>query len=93
MARRPYSTARWQRLRKVQLSKEPLCRYCSEQGRVTMATDVDHIVPIAAGGEAYDEGNLQSLCRSCHSSAKQREDKTGERIGCDVHGIPLRGWD
>lgn len=30
------------------------------------AVDVDHIVPIARGGDHSDE-NLQPLCHSCHS--------------------------
>ena len=32
-----------------------------------MATMVDHIVPIADGGEKLDEDNLQSLCQDCHA--------------------------
>jgi 5-methylcytosine-specific restriction protein A len=36
------------------------------------AIDVDHITPIAHGGEDTD-GNLQPLCRPCHK-LKTRED-------------------
>lgn len=58
---------RWRRVREVHLHAEPLCRMCKADGLVTMATMVDHIVPIADGGEKLDEDNLQSLCRDCHA--------------------------
>jgi 5-methylcytosine-specific restriction protein A len=91
--KRVYKTARWLRLRLLQLSMHPLCKYCHEQGRATLAVDVDHIVPLAKGGEPYDLGNLQSLCKTCHSSVKQKEERLGERVGCDTQGIPLKGWE
>jgi 5-methylcytosine-specific restriction endonuclease McrA len=90
----PYNTQRWQRLRAAHLSGEPCCRYCTELGLTTPATVVDHVVPIRERKDlAFDAGNLQSLCESCHNRVKQREESTGERIGCDERGIPFRGWD
>lgn len=56
----------WQKLREMQLRREPLCRECVKQNILTVATDVDHIVPKKRGGK--DElSNLQSLCHSHHS--------------------------
>ncbi len=63
--------ARWRRIRKAQLGREPLCRTCQEQGRTTAATDVDHITPRRDGGPDTP-GNLQSLCRSHHSQKTGR---------------------
>lgn len=63
----------WQRLRKMVLAKEPLCRACKASGRLTVATVVDHIIPMSAGGE-NDDGNLQPLCKPCHDSKTYRED-------------------
>jgi 5-methylcytosine-specific restriction protein A len=40
--------------------------------RLASALDVDHIRPLALGGEDVDE-NIQALCRPCHK-AKTRED-------------------
>lgn len=95
MTKRPYSTARWQRLRKAKLARDPLCQYCPP-GRLTPATEVDHIVPIARGGDALDWDNLKSACRPCHSSKTALEDggfgrKPGRaRVkGCDAQGRPL----
>lgn len=85
-----YSTKRWHRLRWHQLQAEPLCRYCAAMGRTTAATVVDHITP-HKGDESlfHDPANLQSLCKPCHDSAKQAEEKSGRVIGGDANGVPL----
>jgi len=51
----------WRKLRLLVLREEPLCRHCG-----AAATDVDHVVPLAAGG-TNDRGNLCPLCHGCHS--------------------------
>ncbi|MBF0439373.1 MAG: HNH endonuclease [Magnetococcales bacterium] len=33
----------------------------------TIATVVDHIVPIKDGGQKFDPNNFRSLCVSCHN--------------------------
>ncbi|MCB1510058.1 MAG: HNH endonuclease [Hyphomicrobiaceae bacterium] len=90
----PYSTQRWQRVRRRQLAREPLCRACTLEGQETLASEVDHITPVSAGGAAFDPANLQSLCKPHHSIKTGSYDKQGkdwsdwERRGCDEHGIP-----
>ncbi|MCY1296492.1 HNH endonuclease [compost metagenome] len=66
---------KWQKARERFLAKRPLCRMCSEQGMVVVATDVDHIIP-HRGDQAlfWDEGNWQPLCHSCHSAKTQTEE-------------------
>lgn len=93
MAKWPYNTQRWQRLRKLHLAKSPLCVYCERMGKMELATTVDHVTPIRDGGAPFDGANLQSLCTTHHSATKQREDRGGEAVGCDTDGIPLRGWE
>lgn len=66
---------RWERLRRMHLAGEPLCRMCGRPADL-----VDHIVPIRDGGERLDERNLQSLCRSCHDT-KTAEDVRRRRGG------------
>lgn len=76
-----------QRIRKWFLQEHPLCVRCEAAGRVSAATQVDHIVPLFKGGEDSDQ-NRQGLCDDCHK-AKTREDLgQRERIGCDADGIP-----
>jgi 5-methylcytosine-specific restriction enzyme A len=54
--------------------REPLCRMCSLQGRLTLATVRDHIVNLADGG-TEDESNEQPLCQRCHDTKTQEESR------------------
>lgn len=56
------------------LAREPLCRACVEQCKVTAAVQVDHIVPLHLGG-SEDESNLQGLCLKCHDAKSAKEAK------------------
>lgn len=73
-AQRGSATARgydaaWQRLRIAHLTNSPLCVHClQEDETVTMADDVDHVVPIAVDPSLrLSPDNLQSLCRRHHN--------------------------
>lgn len=72
-SKRIYASARWQRMRRLHLAHEPLCRACLALGRTTPATDVDHITPIRDEGARFDAANLQSLCHACHASKTATE--------------------
>lgn len=96
MAKWPYSTAAWQRLRKRKLNEAPLCEDCLSRGRFVIAEQVDHIKAIRDGGEPFPSlTGLRALCPSCHSSKTNRLDNphsygygTGPK-GCDLNGMPL----
>jgi 5-methylcytosine-specific restriction protein A len=93
MSKWPYSTARWQRLRRYKLQQQPLCESCLQFGLIVVATVVDHRTPINAGGEPFPETDkLASLCDQCHN-VKSRAEQLGEtdwlHKGCDVFGYPL----
>lgn len=60
-------------LRKRRLANEPLCRMCKAEGIVRQATEVDHIIPLAFGGEDIDQ-NCQSLCSAHHLMKTSTED-------------------
>src|SRR5262245_19173387 len=62
-----YSSSTWRKLRQAYLREHPLCASCSENGRILVATIVDHRVPIRFGGGPLDWDNLQSQCWGCHS--------------------------
>jgi 5-methylcytosine-specific restriction protein A len=66
--KRVYNSNRWRYLRRKQLSLNPLCQVCGE-----LATEVHHVIPLAANGKAYDLDNLKSICTSCHSKATRQE--------------------
>lgn len=69
-----YKTKRWQDVRAKQLQKHPLCSECELHGKITEATQVDH-VRSHRGDEKlmWDETNLRSLCISCHSQKTWEE--------------------
>ena len=68
-----YRHSIWPKIRKIQLSKEPLCRICRDQGSLTVATVADHIDPTWETWNEFIRWPFQSLCRDCHD-AKTRDD-------------------
>ncbi|WP_425304587.1 HNH endonuclease [Sandarakinorhabdus limnophila] len=78
----------WQRIRRAILAAEPLCRLCLAKGRVAVAVEIDHEVPLAKGG-TDDPANLRPLCRDCHLDATCRQfgRRPKPRIGND--GWPI----
>lgn len=86
-----YKTANWRRLRLWQLRREPICKFCKRNGTLTEADTVDHVKPHKGNIDLFfSRDNLQSLCKSCHSSSKQRIEKRGE-FGCDENGF-VESW-
>ena len=84
------STARgygapWQRLRAWVLRRDSgLCQPCVQAGRITSATEVDHIISKAEGKrrswtrqqmDAHD--NLRAICSDCHKAKTARESGDG----------------
>ena len=57
----------WSKRRRDQLLAEPFCRECARSGFRIPATDVDHIEPHRGDVVKFTQGQLQSLCHSCHS--------------------------
>ena len=80
----PRNRARWRRVKRAAIERDGYrCRAC---GKASGRFEVDHIVPIAAGGAAFDLENLQTLCRSpCHF-AKTTIDRGG------VPHVQDAGW-
>jgi 5-methylcytosine-specific restriction protein A len=63
-----------QRIRAAHFSRDPLCVICMSKGRITLATDLDHIVALVNGGKDVED-NRQGLCADCH------KDKTAQDMG------------
>src|SRR5215468_420511 len=83
-----YKTARWKRLRKLQLTQHPLCKFCLERGIVTAANAVDHVEPHKGDWTKFLTGKLQSLCEPCHKSAKRQIELRGSRCDIGLDGFP-----
>lgn len=64
---------RWQKLRQRILERDKyLCQICLAAGRITVASEVDHIINKASGG-TDDPDNLQSACGPCHKAKTLQE--------------------
>lgn len=75
-ARALYRSQAWRSIRANQLRMEPLCRTCFDQGDYREATVCDHVTPHRGDVQKFWAGPFQSLCASCHSSAKQRAENS-----------------
>jgi len=102
MAKWPYCTTRWQKLRLAKLSESPVCVICDKRGVTEVANTVDHVTPISQGGDPFPSmDGLMSLCERCHNEKTAGFDRTqgnvtGRRFkGCDANGHPIDpsdGW-
>jgi hypothetical protein len=102
MADWPYCTAAWRKLRLAKLAREPLCQPCKARDHLTSANTVDHIKPIAEGGEAFPPlDQLMSMCARCHNEKTAANDRTNTKPfarkikGVDAAGNPVDpgdGW-
>lgn len=59
------STRRWRTVRARVLRRDPMC-LIALAGCTRVAVEVDHIVPVAAGGAMFDQANLQGACFHCN---------------------------
>jgi 5-methylcytosine-specific restriction endonuclease McrA len=78
-----YKTQKWRRLRWQVLARDlftcqmPMCGKLEAQTSQLVA---DHKVPHRGDeGLFWDAGNIWCLCKTCHDSAKQREERAGQR--------------
>lgn len=58
--------SRWTAIRRTVLRAQPFCqdgRVC--KGNAT-SVEVDHIIPLSAGGHPTSRINLQGICHECH---------------------------
>lgn len=66
---------RWRACRLQHLNQHPLCVACEQAGRMTPATEVDHIIAHKGNYDLFwDEANWRSMCKPCHSRKTVLED-------------------
>lgn len=59
-------------------ARYPLCPLCEAKGIIRESDEVDHRVPLIAGG-ADDETNLWALCHDCHAAKTAEENRRRTR--------------
>jgi len=75
----------WEKIRARILRRDKgLCQPCLRKGRVTQATEVNHITPKAQGGTDSDK-NLESICHPCHvdETLRQQGKRSKPTFGAD----------
>ena len=77
--RKWYDTARWKRLRwSVLLRDLFICQMCKRTEADTSKLVADHKVPHRGDPALFwDAEQVQCLCKSCHDSRKQAEERKG----------------
>jgi 5-methylcytosine-specific restriction protein A len=64
----------WEKLRRMKLAHDPLCQIQTHCSGATLATEVDHRVPIRQRPDLrLVMSNLQSACHRCHAAKTVRE--------------------
>jgi len=79
---------RWMAIRAGVLSESPLCVACQRAGRIRIADEVDHILPLHKGG-TDDTDNLQALCTECHADKTARDAGHARKPEIGLDGWPL----
>ena len=58
-----------------------LCQVCKSSGKLSTATEVDHVNPLSLGGTDADD-NLQAICQSCHKRKTASEAHRARKGRC-----------
>lgn len=66
-----YNSRQWRRFRQGILARDHyLCVNCAANGRLSVASDVHHIVRVKQDwNKRFDPSNCISLCKACHNKA------------------------
>lgn len=81
---------KWQKASKEYLKENPLCKMHLQLGQIEGAQVVDHKIPHKGNMHLFwDMDNWQGLCKECHDSHKQAQERSGNLRGVGADGIPL----
>lgn len=83
----PLNTQRWRRVRAYVLRRDGYRCQLRGPGCTELATTVDHVRPLCAGGAPYDPGNLRAACGPCNSASGAKLAHRSAQLG-----TPSRSW-
>ena len=75
-----YKSVEWRKIRKVVLNREPICRHCLKEGKITVANTVDHINHKWETWEDFLKGPFQPLCGKHHNLKTASETAEAQAI-------------
>jgi 5-methylcytosine-specific restriction enzyme A len=87
-----YASSAWAKVRDLILTRDPFCKKCLLKGIEKPSEEVHHKKPLELFPElALNEGNLEGLCKECHSAETQKESQNKKSGGILNHKweIPL----
>lgn len=64
------SDTRWRAFRAGILRRDKGLCTIRAAGCTTLAEHVDHVIPLAMGGEKYDPANCRAACEHCNTSRR-----------------------
>jgi 5-methylcytosine-specific restriction enzyme A len=79
--RKWYNLRLWRDIRAVQLVRQPLCERCKAEGLIVAATIVNHHPPHRGDWQRFVSGPFESLCKHCHDSVVQAEERGQRGMG------------
>jgi 5-methylcytosine-specific restriction protein A len=74
-----YSLRAWKDRRDHQLRVQPLCERHLARGETVQATVANHKAPHKGDWQLFIAGPLESVCKACHDSEVQREERAAAR--------------
>jgi 5-methylcytosine-specific restriction endonuclease McrA len=85
----------WRQVRLQVLERDDHRCMVGDPGCTSVATEVDHIIPLAEGGQRLDLDNLRGACTRCNRGRNNRRSaelaKALERPAPSA-GTPSRDW-
>lgn len=79
----------WRRLREQILKRDTyLCQACLAAGRIREATEVDHVRPLARGGDDTP-ANLRAICARCHQDKTITDNGGRPKVAIGLDGFPV----
>lgn len=85
-----YRKSRWKLKSERFRRANPMCAYCLKRGDLQLSEVADHAIPHKGDEESFWNGPLVALCKSCHDSAKRREEHG--KLAFDEQGNPITRW-
>jgi len=62
----------WRKVRRIVLERDGHRCLVGMEGCSGVATQVDHVIPLAFGGQPYELTNLRASCASCNSGRSNK---------------------
>jgi hypothetical protein len=84
-----YHTQIWQKRRRHQFRKQPLCEPCLKRGIVKPATIAHHNPPHGGDWNLFRTGPLESLCKECHDLTTKTGSAPTFSTAIGTHGWPV----